>query len=356
MVVVRLALALTIILAANGLAGAQAPDPAASLAGEAYVLAVGVPVDGPVAGPPYGIAVPSPLQPVPGSPYVALPPEGGSLYDFAPGVGVGTGGDVGNVDGLRVSTTGGPLGEGGTVTSTSEIGLVSLFAGLVRATNVQVTATTTLAGGRAFSSANVVFSDLTVAGIPYPSPRPNERVELPGLGYVVLNEQLVGGDGVNTSSIIVRAFRLQVTEPIVLNVPQFAEFVVGNASTGVPGISANVAVAAPPLPTATRVPFAAISTREPVDISIGDNRGSNRSIFSNENFDIDNDNDNSSGTGTASGATGGSIGGSIGSRGASGSPQSVLVTVVVVVATPTATPTPTPTRTPTSVAKPAGTR
>ena len=35
------------------------------------------------------------------------------------------------------------------------------------------------------------------------TPAPNTRIDLPGVGYVVLNEQTVSGDGVTTSGITV---------------------------------------------------------------------------------------------------------------------------------------------------------
>ena len=325
MLLARLALVLAAILAMNALLASTSGPASAQLVGaEAYGLAVG-----------------EPSQPVPGTPYVALPTTSGFESDFAVGTGVGIGGGVSNVDAIRVTVNG---DEPTTVTSSAEVGTIELLAGLIRATNVEVSATSTVGGGSATSTAVVRFGSLTVAGLPYPDPRPNERIELPGVGYVVLNEQLVGGDGQTATSMIVRALRLQVTEqPIVLDVPRGTEFVVASASTGLPGVSASRPVPSGPLPTATPVPWRPISTIEPVDISIGDRRNRNGNDdglgFGNDNTG----NDNGGAPAGAGGATGAAGAGGTGARPA-GSPAPVVVTVVVVVSTPTPTPTPRPGR------------
>ena len=323
MLVARLLLIAALIVGANALALSGGAAQVGRVGGESYGLAIGVP-----------------SRPVDGAPYVQLPPEGGSAVDFSAGTGVGIGGDVGSVDSIRVTTGGGLTGDGATVRSTAEIGLIELFAGLVRATNVEVVASSTLQGGRAFSSGSTNFSSLTVAGLDYTDPAPNTRVELPGVGYVVLNEQLVGGDGQFTASIIVRALRLQVTETIVLDVPQGTEFVVANASSGVPQISASTVVAVGPTPYVPSDRFSAISTREPVDISIPDigDELSDNGLFDNDDLE---DNDNGD---TATTAAGGAAGAGGAGR-ATGGSSSVVVTVVVVVTTPTPTRTPTPTST-----------
>ena len=324
MLVARLLLLVVLIVGANGLAFSGGAAQVGRVGGEAYGLAVGVP-----------------SRPVDGAPYVQLPPDGGSAIDFSAGTGVGIGGDVASVDSIRVTTGGGLTGDGMTVQSTAEIGLIELFTGLVRATNVQVVAGSTLQGGRAFSNGSTNFGSLTVAGLDYTDPAPNTRVELPGVGYVVLNEQLVGGDGQSTASIIVRALRLQVTETIVLDVPQGTEFVVANASSGVPQISASTVVAVGPTPYIPSDRFNPISTRDPVDISIPDlgDELSDNGLFDNDDLE---DNDNGD-TATAAGGAGGAGG----TGRATGGSASVVVTVVVVVTnpTPTRTPTPTPTRT-----------
>jgi hypothetical protein len=323
MLLARLTLVISIILAVNAF-GVSAASPAAAtrVSGEATGLQAGVP----------SVAVP-------GSPYVQLPPEGGSVVDQSPGTAIGTGGGVGSIDQVSASTTGSLSGSGGAVTSTVMVGLVELFAGVIRATDIRVVTTSTQDGGRASSSATVTFGSLTVAGLAYPDPRPNTRVELPGLGYVVLNEQLVGGDGSSSSSMVARAFRLQVTAPSSLEIPRGTEFIVANVASGVPAIDASSPLQIGPAPTATRARFDPISTLTPLDLSFDNDNLDD--VNDNFDFDFDNDNFNDNGAGGAGGAGGGSPSPSPGGGGGS----NVVVTVVVVFATPTSTPRP-PTSTP----------
>ena len=312
MLVARLLLAVLIFAVANGLAGVVGGSAAATrVSAEAYTLAAGLP-----------------SQPIIGAPYAALPPDGGSTEEFSPGTGVGTGSGVTSLDGLLATTAGARSDVDGWATSSATVGLVELFAGLVRATNVRAVASSGQDGRGARSSATLTFETLTVAGLDYRNPPPNERVELPGVGYIVLNEQLVGGDGRTSSSIIVRAFRLHVTADNLLDTPAGTEFIVANAASGVPEIGAGTVVAGGPRPPGTlSASYAPISTRPPVDIRIGDRD-------EDDNLDLDNV-DVDEGDQRASPAR--------------GSPtaerQTVLVTVVVVPATPTPTSTmPTPAR------------
>jgi hypothetical protein len=66
----------------------------------------------------------------------------------------------------------------------------------------------TSSGARATSNAlGSTFGDLVVNGVPVTSGdgaiAPNTRMALPGVGYVVLNEQLPTGDGVRASGLTV---------------------------------------------------------------------------------------------------------------------------------------------------------
>ena len=310
MILGRLLIVVVIILAANGLAvSASGPGAATRVSGEAYGLAVG-----------------QPPQPAGGSPYVTLPPEGGSVSDSSPGTGLGFGGTVGSLDQLTATTSGSLSGEDGRVNSVATLGFVELFTGIVRASDVRVVASSSVDGGRASSSGNASFGNLSVAGLAYPNPRPNERVELPGLGYVILNEQLVGGDGHSSSSIVVRAIHLHVSAPGVLDVPRDTDFVVGAASSGVPDINASNPVPSGPRPTATPVPWAPISSRAPIDISIGNGNHHH----GNGNFSF-NGNANRSRTPTSTATT----------VRAPGTP--LVITVVVVIVTNTPVPTATST-------------
>ena len=317
----RLGCCLALVLLLANAVAASAPEPAAvsRVGGEAYVLAVG-----------------TPPQPLLGSPRLVLPPEGGTLVDTSDGLDIMTGGGLTTADQLSATLDGRVRADGGAVTSSATVGFVELFDGVVRATNVLVVATSTQEGGRASSVGSTTFGSLLVAGLSYPNPRPNQRVDVPNLGYVVLNEQLVGGDGTETSSTVVRALRLRVTEPNVQDVPPGTEFVVASAASGIPEVAAITPVVSEPLASESALPSVAISTRGPIDTTIDQSGGVEPLDFDNVDNDDGDDNDNDAADADNGGTTttgGGSGGGS----------QSVVVTVVVVVATPT---TPTPTATP----------
>jgi hypothetical protein len=326
MFVARLAIVIALILGVNAWVVSASRAAAARVSGEAY-----------------GVAVGAPAAPVAGSPFVVLPAEGGSLSDSSAGAGIGFGGIVGNADQLNSTSTGSPAVDGGSVTSTTTISLVELFAGIIRATDVQVVATSTQDGSRAFSSASVQFGSLIVAGLPYPNPAPNERVDLPGIGFVVLNEQIPGGDGRTTSSMLVRAIRVVVTGTGVLDLPAGSEVIAGSAASGVPDIANRTPVVSGPPPTPTRVAFQPIAELPPLDLSVD-----NDVADDNDNaFEIDNDNgnDNAATVAGAGTGTGGGFTGTTGTRTGTivtGTSGPLVVTVVVVVVTPTATPTPKP--------------
>jgi hypothetical protein len=312
MMIVRLVLVLAIFIAANVLTLA-APDSIAAVrvGGEAYGLAVGNPAVG-----------------APGAAYVQLPSQGGSVADNSPGAGYGVGNAVGST--TRIATqSDGDVGTG-SVTSTTTLADGELLGGVVRAHNIRIAATTV--GGR--PTGTVSFGSLIVAGISYDNPLPNTRIAVPGIGIVILNEQLIGGDGRDTSAIIVRAVRIQTTEPSLFDLPLGTDIILGHAAAGVPDVVASRPVSPGATPTATRVPWAPISDYNPIDVSL-DNGNDNDDDFDNEDFDNGNDNnDNIAGGGTGGGTPG------------SGTPGGIVITVVVIqcpaTPTPGANPTPTP--------------
>lgn len=312
MVVFRLVLVAAIFIAANVLTlVAPSSMAAVRVGGEAYGLAVGSPAAG-----------------VPGGAYVQLPPSGGNVADTSPGAGYGLGNAVGSVSRIATASDG-DLGAGN-VTSTTALADAELLGGVVRLHDVRSVATVN--GGRA--TGNVTYGSAIVAGVAYPNPLPNTRIEVPNVGIVILNEQLTGD-----SAMIVRAVRLQITEPSLFDLPRGTELILAHAAAGVPDVIASRAVTQRAA-TATEVPWSPISAYRPVDVSIGNGNSSD----DNDNFSFDNGNDNGGG-GVAATAT----------RSATSTAQSIVITVVVVNATATATATPTitsiptitPTRTPT---------
>jgi hypothetical protein len=107
---------------------------------------------------------------------------------------------------LTVTTTGSIGGTSASALSSATVEQVDILNGLVTAKAVVAVASSTGDGTTATSSAtgskllgltvgNIVFGDVI--------PVPNTVIPLPGVGTVILNEQIRGGDGVTTTSLTV---------------------------------------------------------------------------------------------------------------------------------------------------------
>jgi hypothetical protein len=102
--------------------------------------------------------------------------------------------------GLATAMSTGEAGAVG-VTSVASVGDLNLLSGLIRATTVIAIATSTLSGADANGSG---FEGLTVKGLPVGTGgvvAPNTRIDLPGVGYVVLNEQIRSGTAITVNMI-----------------------------------------------------------------------------------------------------------------------------------------------------------
>src|SRR5689334_3997149 len=75
--------------------------------------------------------------------------------------------------------------------ATADVVSLNLLAGLISAQEVKSVSTTSLdSSGFHLSAAGSSFTNLVVLGVPYNGlPAPNTRIDLPAIGYVVLNEQ-----------------------------------------------------------------------------------------------------------------------------------------------------------------------
>ena len=126
-----------------------------------------------------------------------------------------------------------------TAVTTARAEELDLLGGLVTASALQVTSTTTrTASGFTTTSDGTSFTDLRVAGRALPSaPAANTRVELPALGHVVLNEQVV----VNTAkgaSLEVNGVHVVVDQKNLLGFKVGTDIVISHARSG---LSAPVA-------------------------------------------------------------------------------------------------------------------
>jgi hypothetical protein len=106
---------------------------------------------------------------------------------------------------LDATTTGAVDDAVSTSQSSSELEDVNVLNGLITADIITAIASSYRnATGAASGSDGSAFTNLVVNGAPVTSDvAPNTQIALPGVGYVVLNEQQVTGDGVSSSGITV---------------------------------------------------------------------------------------------------------------------------------------------------------
>src|SRR6267143_3319054 len=105
-------------------------------------------------------------------------------------------------------TTSGSIGDAAAAQSVATVFNVNLLNGLITASSLTATVSSTSNGAQATSNAlGSTFGDLAVNGVQLTSGdaavAPNTRMALPGVGYVVLNEALPTGDGVHSSGLTV---------------------------------------------------------------------------------------------------------------------------------------------------------
>jgi hypothetical protein len=140
----------------------------------------------------------------------------------------------GTIDTRAASET---TGTGAAATGSSVVQAVSLLGGLVSATaltSVSTTSRNTTTGVFSVSATGTTFAGLRVAGVPVTgTPAPNTRIGLPGVGYVVLNEQ-DSRAGAASASLTVTAIHVVVTVTTPLAVAG-TQLVVSSASSSLGG-------------------------------------------------------------------------------------------------------------------------
>lgn len=82
--------------------------------------------------------------------------------------------------------------------SSATLGTVSILDGLITADGVVAMASSTIDNSNAEGSS---LANLVVNGVQVSDPAPNTRVDLPGVGYVVLNEQIATAGGITVNMI-----------------------------------------------------------------------------------------------------------------------------------------------------------
>jgi len=113
---------------------------------------------------------------------------------------------------------------------------INLLSGLVHGSAVRAQSTTTHSStGFTLSSAGTSFTNLVVAGVPITAaPSANTRINLPGFGYVVLNEQQ-GKVTTSSAGLTVNAVHLFITTTNVLGIKTGTTVVISHATSGLGG-------------------------------------------------------------------------------------------------------------------------
>ena len=164
-----------------------------------------------VSGEAFGVSANVGLVVIPRTPDVVLPPGGGMVESEVLGVSV-----PGTVrsDTLRVTTSGAIGASTASAQSSATVEAVDVAGGRVTAKLVVAMASSTANGATATSTAEgSTLVGLTVNGLPLGdvSPPPNTTIDVPGVGSVILNQQIPGGDGVHTTALTVNMIHVVLT-------------------------------------------------------------------------------------------------------------------------------------------------
>ncbi len=146
----------------------------------------------------------------------------------------GTLGNVLKADAVTSTVFARKTGTAAEVTNTSTIAGLNLLGGLITATTVKSVASTTATATATSSNATgTTFVNLTINGREIAADvAPNSRVELPGIGTVVLNKRVVVGNGQPVQTIVVEALTVEVKTANSFGLPVGAKIVVAHAISG----------------------------------------------------------------------------------------------------------------------------
>jgi hypothetical protein len=173
------------------------------------------------------------------SPLAVLPAGGGLASNTAPSVSVA--GLAGAEDLFAIASGTADLTRQLSAESNSTVESVNLLNGLITAEAVVALASSAIDGTVVNSNAEgSQLANLVVNGVPISSDvAPNTRMDLPGVGYVILNEQSRSGDGWSSSGITVNMIHVVLQQPIlgllgqVIGYQTVGEIVVGSATSRV---------------------------------------------------------------------------------------------------------------------------
>jgi hypothetical protein len=143
--------------------------------------------------------------------------------------------DVGGVlsSGTGVTTAfGGPTSTGTVAKTTARVEDLELLGNLITADAITAVAKDTFRNGQRFSSTQGSrFVNLKVAGVTVPlDVEPNTRIDFPGIGYVIVNEQKLPAAG-STARTQVNGLHVFVTKNNTLGVPVGTQIIVAHADS-----------------------------------------------------------------------------------------------------------------------------
>jgi hypothetical protein len=160
-----------------------------------------------------------------------LPAEGGMAYADLDNASVAS---MLSANALNSITTGMVDAAAVSAQTSAEAADVTILDGVITARQVVGIAASYANQQSAASGADgSMLLGLALNGVPLgeATPAPNTRMDLPGVGYVVLNEQTVTGDGVRSSGITVNMIHVYLRNALT-GVPT-GEIVVGSARSAV---------------------------------------------------------------------------------------------------------------------------
>jgi hypothetical protein len=130
----------------------------------------------------------------------------------------------------RTTAYGKQLATGGVAKITATVQDLSLLNGLITADIVKAVAQDKLSdGNRTSSTEGTQFSGLRIAGAPVPvEVDPNTRIDLLGIGYVMINEQQVPSS-TSTARVRVNGLRIVITQNSTLGLPVGTQIIIAHA-------------------------------------------------------------------------------------------------------------------------------
>jgi hypothetical protein len=152
-------------------------------------------------------------------------------------VGASKAGTVASVNALPLVQTGlintSAISSSSSASATSNVNQVNLLAGLITADEVMSESTTSERDGTLSSSASGSnFINLVVAGTQITGvPAPNTKIDLLGLGYVVLNEEFRSSETAK-AELTVNMIHVYITEKNVLGIDVNTQIIVADAHSG----------------------------------------------------------------------------------------------------------------------------